>query len=92
MRTRPTPCGVHQTTTYEQNGLAAVEDGSEASGNLVLHIQFRPTDMDGAGSGDVENEPEFQAHCGRFDLTEFINAWENLPPLKPPIPIEPPQA
>ncbi|AMV28935.1 hypothetical protein VT84_31365 [Gemmata sp. SH-PL17] len=46
------------------------------SGDLELYIQFRP-----------ENEGELKAFCGKFDLTAHINAWESLPPLKAPVPI-----
>ncbi|MBI1900779.1 MAG: hypothetical protein HYS13_06670 [Planctomycetia bacterium] len=69
--------------------------GSEngKSGDLKLYIQFRPDEeAEGAGGEEAGNEPKLQSHCGEFDLTEFINAWESLPPLKPPIPIEAPQA
>ena len=31
---------------------------------------------------------ELNARCGEFDLTDYVNAWESLPPLKPPIPID----
>ncbi len=62
---------------------------NEKSGDLELYIQFRP-DKEAKAS----NESKLQAHCGEFDLTDFVNAWENLPPLKPleEINPEPPQA
>src|SRR2546428_81295 len=37
MITPPTQCGVHQTTTYERNPLAAVEDGFDPE--LVPKLQ-----------------------------------------------------
>ncbi|MBX9787433.1 MAG: hypothetical protein K2Y37_00830 [Pirellulales bacterium] len=48
--------------------------GSETAEELHLHLQFRPND-----SG---HEPRLRAQCGEVDLTEFINAWESLPPLR----------
>ncbi len=41
-----------------------------------------------AEAANVETEQGLTAKCGMFDLTKYINAWENLPPLKPPFPIE----
>jgi hypothetical protein len=54
--------------------------GSEnkKSGNLELHIQFRTE----------EDEHVLEARCGTFNLTDCINAWENLPPLKLPATID----
>jgi hypothetical protein len=60
--------------------------GSEngKSGNLVLHIQFRPVEeAEGNGGEEASNESKMQALCGEFDLTDFMNDWESLPPLKP---------
>ena len=59
--------------------------GSEnaKSGDLELHIQFRPYDEEGPGGRRSGNEPKLLARCGEFDLTVHINAWESLPPLKP---------
>jgi hypothetical protein len=54
--------------------------GSEnaSSGDLELYIQFRP----------VADQPEqWSAVCGTFDLTDHLNAWNVLPPLKPLAPI-----
>ena len=59
--------------------------GSEngKSGDLELHIQFRPVEQaEEAGDKGVSDEPNLHALCGKFDLTDFMNAWENLPPLK----------
>lgn len=57
---------------------------NEKSGDLDLHIQFRPAaEVTGNGADQASIEPKLQAFCGRFDLTGFINAWESLPPLKP---------
>jgi hypothetical protein len=57
---------------------------NEKSGDLELHIQFRPdekvTDAEGEEAG---NKQKPKALCGKFDLTDYINAWEGLPPLKP---------
>jgi hypothetical protein len=39
---------------------------NEKSGNLELHVQFRPS----------------KTRCGEIDLTAYVDAWENLPPLK----------
>jgi hypothetical protein len=62
--------------------------GSEnsKSGDLELHVQFRPEE-------DVEDVqggpgPKLTAKCGTdktkvFDLSEYLNAWETLPPLRP---------
>jgi hypothetical protein len=69
--------------------------GSEnaRSGDLELYIQFRPREgTEGAGVEKGGNDPKLQARCGDVVLTGFINAWESLPPLRPPIAIEPPQA
>lgn len=47
---------------------------------LKLYLQFRR---------QQETEGHwFQVRCGEFDLTEYLNAWNSLPPLKPPVPIE----
>lgn len=45
------------------------------SGDLELHIQFRP---------DAKQQDKLTAVCGTFDLTTDLNAWEVLPPLRPP--------
>jgi len=71
--------------------------GSEnaRSGHLELHIQFRPDDEEVAPVGEeAGSEPKLHVHCGQFDLTDYMNAWEGLPPLKPLADIdpEPPQA
>ena len=72
--------------------LELAEDGlgskNEKSGDLELYIQFRPNaEGEDSGSGEAENEQELKAICGEFDLTTYINAWESLPPLKPPVAI-----
>jgi hypothetical protein len=59
---------------------------NEKSGDLDLYIQFRPDEE--AGGEEAENEQKLKALCGNFDLTDYINAWDSLPPLKPPIPID----
>lgn len=60
--------------------------GSEnkKSGDLELRIQFRPNEEEAEGG----SEQRWKAVCGKFDLTDYINAWESLPPLKPPVPID----
>ena len=52
--------------------------GSEngKSGDLELYIRFHLDE-------ESSHESTLQAHCGEFDLTDFVNAWESLPPLKP---------
>ena len=60
--------------------------GSEnaKSGDLELYIQFRPDDaVQGPEARQPGTEPELRVHCGEFDLTAYMNAWESLPPLKP---------
>jgi hypothetical protein len=42
---------------------------NEKSGDLELHIQFRP------------DEEVNKAVCGKFNLSDYLNAWESLPPL-----------
>jgi hypothetical protein len=54
---------------------AGLGSGSEGSPNLQMHVQFR------------ENGQASRAICGQFDLSEFINAWNDLPPLRPLVPI-----
>ncbi len=55
---------------------------NEKSGNLELHIQFRPADLPKGDQANVD-ESNWSAKCGKFNLTGFVNAWETLPPLKP---------
>lgn len=64
--------------------------GSEnkKSGDLGLHVQFRPEEEEGVEGQEGEAELELEARCGEFDLTDYINAWESLPPLRPPVPIQ----
>jgi hypothetical protein len=56
------------------------------SGDLELHVQFRPEeDAEDAQGGQG---PKLTARCGTektkvFDLSEYLNAWETLPPLRP---------
>jgi len=59
--------------------------GSEnrRSGDLELYIQFRAVEEeDRAGRMATEGEPKLRARCGRFDLSDYIDAWETLPPLR----------
>ena len=62
---------------------------NEKSGDLELHIQFRPGKKTEADEV-LAKEQKLTAVCGKFDLTDYINAWESLPPLKPPAAIESP--
>jgi len=64
------------------------------SGDLELRIQFRPKKEAEAKENDkASNESNLQAHCGRFNLTNYLESWETLPPLKPleEVNPEPPQ-
>lgn len=66
-----------------------------SSGDLELYIRFRPVEkVKGNLADQATNEPSLKALCGEFDLSDFMNAWESLPPLKPiqEINAEPPQA
>jgi hypothetical protein len=58
--------------------------GSEngAADNLELYIRFRPDERTHAA-----NSAELKVRCGDFDLSNYINAWDTLPPLKPLEPI-----
>jgi hypothetical protein len=59
--------------------------GSEngKSGDLELNIQFRPVETaEGNGGEKAGNESNLKAFCGEFNLSDFMNAWESLPPLK----------
>ena len=49
---------------------------NQKSGDLELYVRFRPDER-------ASDESTSQAHCGEFDLTDFVNAWESLPPLAP---------
>src|SRR5205823_3048169 len=65
--------------------------GSEnkRSGDLELYIQFRPQGAEEEAEAEgAEDEPALEARCGKFDLTGYLNAWESLPPVKPPIAID----
>jgi hypothetical protein len=66
--------------------------GSEnsQSGDLELHVQFRPEES--AADAQDGQGPKLTAKCGTektkvFDLSEYLNAWEALPPLRPRAPI-----
>ncbi len=62
---------------------------NKTSGDLELYVQFRPdAEENESGNGEAEKEQELRAFSGEFDLTNYINAWESLPPLKPPIAID----
>jgi hypothetical protein len=51
---------------------------NEASGDLQLHIRFRRSD-----------DSRVLAQCQEFDLTAHLNAWNDLPPLRPLVDIHP---
>jgi hypothetical protein len=54
------------------------------SGDLELHVQFRANRAStGADGSEGANAPSIGALCGEFDLSQYLNAWEILPPLKP---------
>jgi hypothetical protein len=53
---------------------------NDKSGNLELHLQFRPV----SDKSQSVNSDFLQVFCGIFDLSEQLNAWESLPPLKSP--------
>jgi hypothetical protein len=68
------------------NGLGSENN---KSGDLELYIQFRPDeDNEEAAGADAEREQVLEARSGKFDLTDYIDAWGGLPPLKPPVPID----
>ena len=48
-----------------------------------VYIKFQPVPKEGEGEEEAENETNLNAFCGDFDLTDYLNAWESLPPLKP---------
>lgn len=50
------------------NGPLRFGTPNKASGNLVLTVQFRPTNV----------------LCGEVDLTSYRNAWDTLPPVLVP--------
>ncbi len=63
--------------------------GNEKAHTLQLHIQFRPREEEVAAvEVEVADDQVLEARCGEFDLTNYINAWESLPPLKAPVPID----
>ncbi|MEI8375416.1 MAG: hypothetical protein WCJ35_21560 [Planctomycetota bacterium] len=61
---------------------------NEKSGDLEMHIQFRPDEK--SKRDEARKYRELTAVCGKFDLTDYINAWETLPPLKTPVAIDSP--
>jgi hypothetical protein len=78
-------CTSRVTVTTPWEGLQReVRRADEAV--LELHIQFRPEKK--AKGEEEEKEQKLTACCGKFDLTDYINAWESLPPLKPPVAID----
>ena len=61
--------------------------GSEnkKSGDLELYIQFRPAGrVEGAETDEANDELVLKAHCGEFDLTDYIDAWDSLHRLSRP--------
>jgi hypothetical protein len=62
---------------------------NEKAGYLSLNIRFRPGERDEkTGGTEAPNEEELKAFCGKFELTDYMNSWESLPPLKPPVAID----
>lgn len=61
--------------------------GTESSDNLHVHVRFRPN-AKGSAPGSAESGPGLNAYCGEFNLTDYVNAWESLPPIKSPISID----
>ena len=55
---------------------------NRTSGNLELSIRFRI-------NLDLADESTLQANCGNFSMSDYINAWANLPPLREPEQIPP---
>src|SRR5262249_41741968 len=73
-------------TTLKQLWDEGLGSDNSKSGDLELHVQFRPEE----DAGDVlgEQGPKLTAKCGTektkvFDLSQYLNAWESLPPLWP---------
>lgn len=61
---------------------------NQKSGDLELYIRFRPVGREGElGGVPAKTAGMPSALCGTFDLTRYVNAWESLPPLKPPVTI-----
>ena len=61
---------------------------NEKSGDLELYLRFHPEAADGEAEAEAAGAAQkLEAQCGEFDLTDYINAWESLPPLKAPVAI-----
>jgi hypothetical protein len=58
------------------------------SGDLELYVQFRPAEPEEAGAEGAEDEQGLKALCNDFDLSNYVNAWASLPPLKSPSAID----
>lgn len=63
------------------NGCGSLNERAVA---LELHIGFRSERKSRQAEGG-HDQKILMAHCGAFDLTDYVNAWESLPPLKPPV-------
>lgn len=62
---------------------------NDESGVLKLYLQFHSDEGEEQGGlAESGREQRLKAACGKFDLSDCINAWESLPPLKPPVPID----
>ena len=71
-------------TNLQQIRYDGVGTENPKSGNLELYIRFPPhREAVGTGDDETQNDPDWRVLCGECDLTEYINAWESLPPLKP---------
>lgn len=62
-----------------ENGCGSEIRDPTGKSELKLYIKFR--------TGAVAGEQRLTAFCGDIDLSQYVNAWESLPPLKPPVPI-----
>lgn len=70
---------------WKEKGLGSP---NKKSGDLELYIQFRPS----LGEEEGKEGRKWKVKCGTLDLTDYLNAWESLPPLRPPVAIDVDQA
>jgi hypothetical protein len=56
----------------------------------VMTISIPSATLTRASTLTTRQRAGCQAHsnAGEFELTDYINAWESLPPLKPPVAID----
>jgi hypothetical protein len=67
---------------WKQDGLGSE---NKKSGDLELYIRYS---SDEEAEEGTEDKQQRNALCGTIDLTDYINAWESLPPLKPLVGID----